>query len=367
MRIILGLFFMMSFLCSESSLAQGNGVGGGGDSQESRVNDIREDILSWIKKGGSKALIFPPDITLKEYNKKMTELLQPKAVVVSFVEKDHDYDEEKQVVVYGKNKTCRGFLSRIDNRPNILCHISRFKSTTPSDQYRLIHHEYAGLGYLERNDGAASDYNISNQITDFLAKVRVSKLALVKNVFQSAEELPVKYMEEFELDIGRVKTPLELERVRGKVYFSFDPKTGKMLEGIVYFDARLSCKDNSHLTPGMYQLGCHPNYAPPAMFVLDEQTLKQSKVVYRYSTKRKYKENFKYRSDIKEKAAKLMDLKIKFSKSDFEKISFLENVSADKSIDMSKEFVIEAGKENIEDYKVSKFLYWMNDIVVIDM
>ena len=181
MRLMkLSFVFIIAFLYAEFSFAQGNGVGGGGDGQESRVSDIREDILSWILRGGSKGLVFPVGITLEEYNQKMIELLRPKAVIVSFIEKDHPFDEEKQVIVAGKDKTCRGFLSRSTNKLNILCNIARFKKTSPSDQYRLIHHEYAGLGYLERNDGAASDYTISAQITDYLSEVTITKLALVK-------------------------------------------------------------------------------------------------------------------------------------------------------------------------------------------
>jgi len=42
----------------------------------------------------------------------------------------------------------------------------------------LIHHEYAGLAGIEKNDGAASDYEISDQLTDFLEKTSVLRLAV---------------------------------------------------------------------------------------------------------------------------------------------------------------------------------------------
>lgn len=154
--------------------------GGGGDASESRVDEIRADILSWINKGGSQGLKFTNGITLEEYNQKMIELLTPKAVVVTFVEKEDSQDDELQVSVDGKPKTCRGFFSRQTARPSIVCHIARFAATSPSEQYKLIHHEYAGLGYLEKNDGAASDYEISNQITEYLEETKVLKLAIKK-------------------------------------------------------------------------------------------------------------------------------------------------------------------------------------------
>ncbi len=162
-------------------------VGGGGDASEVRVNEIRTDLLSWIKKGGSKKLELPAEVNLEEYNQKMTELLQPKAVLVTFVEQDDQFNEDLQVVVNGKPKTCRGFISRIDNRPNIICNISRFHNTSESRQYSLIHHEYAGLAGLEKNEGAASDYFISNQITDFLVKKRVLRLAVKERKVEREE------------------------------------------------------------------------------------------------------------------------------------------------------------------------------------
>jgi hypothetical protein len=146
--------------------------GGGGDTSELRVNEIRSDILKWINDNGARGLVLPSDISYGEYFDKMTDIMQPKKVVISFT--------EKEVAVRGTLKTCKGFLSAIDSKPHVLCNISRFKNTSESEQYKLIHHEYAGLVRVENNEGAASDYVVSSQITGFLTKQLVLKLAIKK-------------------------------------------------------------------------------------------------------------------------------------------------------------------------------------------
>lgn len=172
------IFSTMAFAKSS-----GGGVigGGGGDASELRVNEIRSDILKWINEGGSKGLNLQNVLTQEEYISQMTDILQPKKVVIGFVEKDDEVTDELKVSVNGEPKTCRGFISVIDFKPHILCNISRFASTSDSDQYKLIHHEFAGLAKIENNDGAASDYFVSSQITDYLRIQTVLKLAVKKS------------------------------------------------------------------------------------------------------------------------------------------------------------------------------------------
>lgn len=163
------LFVLLLF--TKVSLA-GN-EGGGGDASEIRVNEIRSDILNWINNDGAKGLALPSELSYSEYLEKMTEILQAKKVVVEFT--------VNEVKVKETSKTCRGFISNNDSKPHILCNISRFQNTSESEQYKLIHHEYAGLVNVENNDGAASDYVVSSQITEFLTKQTVLKLAVKKN------------------------------------------------------------------------------------------------------------------------------------------------------------------------------------------
>jgi hypothetical protein len=161
--------------------ARGNSSGGGGDALELRINEIRSDLLNWVNDGGSKELHLPSTISQEEYVSQMTDILQPKKVIIGLVEKDDETNDELKVTVDGEPKTCRGFISKIDSMPHILCNIQRFKNTGESLQYKLIHHEFAGLVGLEQNTGAASDYQLSEQITDFLVVEKVLKLSVKRS------------------------------------------------------------------------------------------------------------------------------------------------------------------------------------------
>lgn len=177
LKLLTGVCLLSLHLSSFSALAGGSMVGGGGDASEERVNEIRADILKWIKNDGAKGLTLPKDISYNEYLNKMTEILEEKKVIIEFT--------NDEVKVNDRLKTCKGTLSKDNSKPSILCNIERFKNTFDSDQYKLIHHEYAGLVNIENNEGAASDYMVSSQITDFLSYQEVLKLAVKKNVEKS--------------------------------------------------------------------------------------------------------------------------------------------------------------------------------------
>ena len=169
---------LLSYSTVSAKTGGGAIAGGGGDASETRVDEIRADILKWINNGGAKGLILPEALTYSDYESKMKEILKSQNVVVAFVEQDDKDDKELQVSVDGSPKTCRGFLSDKDSKFHILCNISRFANTTDADQYQLIHHEYAGLVNVENNDEAASDYFISKQLTNYLSMQTVLKLAV---------------------------------------------------------------------------------------------------------------------------------------------------------------------------------------------
>ena len=149
------------------------------DASKSRFNDIRSDIATWIAKGGSSNLKLN-SIDQAEYVSKMTAILKDKKVNINILEKDDATNEELKVSIDGSPKTCRGFISALDSRPNIICNLDRFKNTDEASQYSLVHHEFAGLVGVERNDGAASDYSVSSQITSYLSRQKVLKLAVKK-------------------------------------------------------------------------------------------------------------------------------------------------------------------------------------------
>jgi hypothetical protein len=172
-------FLWLALFLSVSAFA--GQEGGGGDATEVRVNEIRSDLLSWIKKGGARELDLPSHISYDEYADKMSEILKPKKVIIGF--------NTKKVSVKKVEKTCKGYIDQVNSKPHILCNIARFEKTSDSNQYKLIHHEYAGLVNLENNDGASSDYSISIQLTDFLTEQPVLKLAIKKNDSKKEEEI----------------------------------------------------------------------------------------------------------------------------------------------------------------------------------
>lgn len=180
-RLVCACLLLSQLLISSTVFAKSGGgaiAGGGGDAFETRVDEIRADILKWINDGGAKNLSLPNSLTYDVYETKMKEVLAPQFVVVGFVEKDDQSDEELQVSVDGKPKTCRGFISNRDSKFHIICNIPRFEATSEEGQYKLIHHEFAGLVNVENNLDAASDYLISNQLTDYLSMQTVLKLAV---------------------------------------------------------------------------------------------------------------------------------------------------------------------------------------------
>lgn len=173
-NMLLALVFINTAFAS----SHGSEGGGGGDAFEMRVDIIRSDLLEWIKKGGAQNLKLPYYISLEEYREKMVTFLRPKYVKVIFLRRHSPLWREILTRVNGMPKTCVGvFRGRKTKRtPYIFCNISRFAKTSEADQYRLIHHEYAGLASLERNDGEASDYIISKQITNYLRPEQVLRL-----------------------------------------------------------------------------------------------------------------------------------------------------------------------------------------------
>jgi hypothetical protein len=185
-------------LCLSSTVYSrtlGGDSGGGGDASEARVDEIREDILNWIDNGGAKGLKLPIELKYNDYVSKMREILEAQKVVVKFIDKDSETNDELKVIVNGSPKTCRGFYSKVDGLPHILCSIPRFSATSDSEQYKLIHHEFAGLKNVEKNDKAASDYSISSQLTEYLSLQTVLKLALKK---VEVDKTCAIYSEEFE-------------------------------------------------------------------------------------------------------------------------------------------------------------------------
>jgi hypothetical protein len=251
--LMIGLM-AMSLSTTAYSKTMGGDSGGGGDASESRVDDIREDILTWINAGGARGLKLPAEMKYEDYVSKMSNILQPQNVVVTFIEKDDSTNEELQVSVDGKPKTCRGFYSKLDKTPHILCNISRFAATADAKQYKLIHHEFAGLVNVEKNDKAASDYSLSSQITEYLSLQSVLKLAVKKgNAKDRACKIYSKdilEMKSSKINIENIEKATYIEKLLKKKNYTFVDSEDSA--SIVVEKVNLFCDDGTDFWGNRY-------------------------------------------------------------------------------------------------------------------
>lgn len=186
---------LITLLASLSALASnegGHGGGNGGDPNERRFKEIATDLSDWIISGGSAELKLPSAITHEVYKSKMLKYLNPGVTPVAFT--------DKIILVQSVEKACKNYFKRMNPKstpakyaPRIICNNKRFEETSEHEKYRLVHHEYAGLAGFETTKNASSDYEISNQITDYLVETTVLKLAVKGNVLKSIRILPGDY------------------------------------------------------------------------------------------------------------------------------------------------------------------------------
>lgn len=151
------------------------GTRGGGDACEERFKAVRNDISDWIADGGGDGLQLPSGWTKTKYSKKMTSSLAT-ARIQCVGKGDRGYPVE----IDGVPKICRFDIS--SKSTWITCDLTKFMSLSETDQYRLVHHEYAGLVGLESPRGSDSFYEVSDQITNDLVDETHKKLAVGRRV-----------------------------------------------------------------------------------------------------------------------------------------------------------------------------------------
>ena len=169
-----------------ASAFSGGSDGGGGDPCEDRFNEIRDDIKSWIIKGGAtQNFKLPPGLDAQTYGSRLLNAFKNTKVKCI---KPTD-DEAKKILPIsfcGAPKVCKFERSSNENlQKNIItCDYNAFldKSTmTTARQYRLVHHEYSGIAKLENPDCDESKYEISREISKY---------------FEPTEKLVVKQLSE---------------------------------------------------------------------------------------------------------------------------------------------------------------------------
>jgi len=158
-------------LAKDARVNGGSEGTGGGDICEDRIKLIRDDLKLWIQKGGPQSLSLPSGVSADNYAQRMLEQIS-KASIRCVGPGDEGYP----VLVYNTPKICKFDLTASSSK--ITCDIKKFLDLGESDQYVLVHHEYAGLTQIEPPNGDDSNYGVSNQITSYLVNQVVKRLAV---------------------------------------------------------------------------------------------------------------------------------------------------------------------------------------------
>ena len=157
--------------------AFGVGAGGGGSICDDRIKIIRDDLEQWLKNPQTdlSSLVLEHGMALDQYRTQMLSAIASAQVSCT----------DDKVEIGNDEKTCKGFVQS-DGTRHIECNTHDFlEETSDSDQYRLIHHEFAGLAGIEINNGSDSDYSVSNQITEYLQNTVVKRLAIKPQLSQT--------------------------------------------------------------------------------------------------------------------------------------------------------------------------------------
>ena len=164
-------------LCSVAAFA-GDKTGNGGDICEDRIKIVRDDISSWLNHGGGSLVNLPDGVSPVQYAAAMQSSIRTAQISCTAA---HLY-------VGAAEKACKNF-SDSTGQKRIQCNFARLMALSESDQYVLIHHEYAGLAGFETNIGESSQYGISNQISDYLQDTVVKRLAIKSSVTAADESM----------------------------------------------------------------------------------------------------------------------------------------------------------------------------------
>lgn len=204
---------LAALLVSTTAFAiDGGSVSNGGDPCENRFYTVRDDINSWILNGGSKDLILRKELSLDKYNTGM--LAQMKYGKISCT--------EDKVFVGAAEKTCKNYVTS-DGAAIITCNINRFMNTSEADQYVLVHHEYAGLAGFEKNSAEVSNYEISNQISEYLEDTVVKKLSIRPTSNSAASKFDLLNSN---FSKGSIPSAKEVQGwFSGRCYYSDKPNT----------------------------------------------------------------------------------------------------------------------------------------------
>lgn len=178
------IFLSLLIVFSATGLQAYTGPGGfdhgnGGDMCENRIKSVRDELSQWLTNGGAAGLRFPSAVSHEDYRRAMLTAMSTAKVSCGNV----------SLFVGRAEKTCKNFTDS-SGALRIQCNTDRFMANSRSNQFILVHHEYAGLAGLEVNKGEVSNYEISNQIIRGLLGVRLNQVSVTLRFLAKIAQLP---------------------------------------------------------------------------------------------------------------------------------------------------------------------------------
>ena len=169
---------LLTFQVFAAGGGSGTNSGGGRGACDDRVQEIRDDLRHWIEgKGPEKGkLKLLGQKTIQEYSKAMADYLAVSRDVNGAIAAKTRVECVYHAIQFqGDQRDCR--FDQLKSGPKITCDARNFLALNEDRQYRIIHHEYAGLAGFEPPHGVQSTYFISDQISAYLKKL-IKKLAI---------------------------------------------------------------------------------------------------------------------------------------------------------------------------------------------
>lgn len=193
--LLVGLLFFSLNMSTHAWNERGNG----GDTCESRIQEISQDFEGWLVKNQFTSIILPTSISKAEYKNKMLGAIHRSVISCT----------SHSIFIGRAEKTCRNTTAE-DGSSLIECNVDRFKAISSLEQYKLIHHELAGVAGFETNQNEESDYRISSQISDFLTEEVVLRLGVKPSRRSPFADRCVKVLEG-ERTTTRIAEPSQIE------------------------------------------------------------------------------------------------------------------------------------------------------------
>lgn len=178
----------------------GGSNGGGGGDMESEFKEIALNISQWIRSGRSAALTLPSEITADKYRNAMIQELQ--SFSIEMVARPVFFGGTEKTCVSARVPAIQQIRSSSPVRNKIICNQDLFRQTYTNNingAFRLVHHEFAGLAGVERNQGQDSDYRVSDQISKYLREQRIYRLPVSEFSARTPTELKTFSCNEMEV------------------------------------------------------------------------------------------------------------------------------------------------------------------------